>query len=261
MSKARAGACFGIVSSFAVSCAAPHGSDATIDSQASRSSAALEASAAPDVAPPCPAGEVRRQGSCVPVPAPIPLTPWSTSYVTSARPRFRWSTETGWYGGVVEICADRACATLEETVVSPLFDEARPDAPLGAGRHYFRIRGLALLVEGTATSATWPFYVGARSAEHAASWGSVLDLDDDGFSDVLVGLDGTAVNPTAYLYRGSASGLPSSPTLTLQDPIQPNGGDFGSTGVKVGDVNGDGYADVVVGGELSGASTGALFVY
>jgi hypothetical protein len=70
---------------------------------------------------------------------------------------------------------------------------------------------------------------------------SAGDVNGDGYADVIASAEGSA----AYLYLGGASGLSSSPAVTLPSPK--TGGDFGVRVQSAGDVNGDGYADVVVG--------------
>lgn len=67
------------------------------------------------------------------------------------------------------------------------------------------------------------------------------DVNGDGYADVLVG---AANIGEAYLYLGSVNGVEDTPSATLV-------GDVGS-GIAVcsaGDVNGDGYSDIAVGGD------------
>src|SRR5262249_17603047 len=79
----------------------------------------------------------------------------------------------------------------------------------------------------------------------------------DGYDDVIVGADGS---DTAYLFLGGATGLNASPAGTLLGP-DGSGNHFGLLVASVGDVDGDGFADVIVGASLAANMTGHAFVY
>ncbi|MBS1665974.1 MAG: FG-GAP repeat protein [Bacteroidetes bacterium] len=74
---------------------------------------------------------------------------------------------------------------------------------------------------------------------------SAGDVNGDGYSDVIVGDDGGH----AYVYSGSASGLSSSIATTLSGPLNY----FGISVAGAGDVDGDGYSDVIVGDGVGNA--------
>ncbi len=88
------------------------------------------------------------------------------------------------------------------------------------------------------------------------------DLNGDGYSDMAVGApdatNGQAGEGLVYVHYGSTNGLPTAPSLTLEANIA--GARFGASVASAGDINGDGYADLVVGAPLSGG-TGAAYVY
>jgi hypothetical protein len=96
------------------------------------------------------------------------------------------------------------------------------------------------------------------------------DVNGDGYSDVIVGAQlydaGTADEGAAFIFHGSASGIPdgSPATAATQLESDQNLATFGGSVAGAGDVNGDGYADVIVGAEEYNAPTsneGAAFVF
>lgn len=75
------------------------------------------------------------------------------------------------------------------------------------------------------------------------------DVNGDGFSDIIVGAatydDGQTDEGNAFVYHGSAAGIGASPALAIQ--VNQAGANFGSSVSSAGDVNGDGYSDVIIG--------------
>ena len=90
------------------------------------------------------------------------------------------------------------------------------------------------------------------------------DVNGDGFSDIIVGAGGSDTPEEnagkAYLYRGGPGGLETSPAWTS------SGEDiawsqFGSSVAGAGDVNKDGFSDVIVGANIFGGRVGKAYVY
>jgi hypothetical protein len=86
------------------------------------------------------------------------------------------------------------------------------------------------------------------SAGFGASVSTAGDVDGDGFSDIVVGAPNYSGAQTsegrAYLFLGSPAGLNAFPSWTVEA-----GQDYAYMGYAVstaGDVNGDGYSDVIV---------------
>jgi len=82
------------------------------------------------------------------------------------------------------------------------------------------------------------------------------DVNGDGFADVLTGGQ-ASVGGAAYVYLGGAGGLSSMPGV-----LSPSSGSILDPGYAVasaGDVNGDGFADVVVGAPTT--SGGGAYVF
>jgi hypothetical protein len=109
--------------------------------------------------------------------------------------------------------------------------------------------------------------------------GTNLDADGDGWADMVVGApqNGSSSQGEAFVFYGGPTGIANHPLgsgyscigniapsycTTLYNPDNKNGALFGRSAVMVGDVNGDGYADVAVGEERGGTSNqGKTFIY
>ncbi len=89
---------------------------------------------------------------------------------------------------------------------------------------------------------------------------SAGDVNGDGFADVLVGAYCyNSDRGKAYVYHGSPAGLGLSPTWSA---VGENSGDyFGYSVASAGDVNGDGFADVLVGAWCYNSYRGKAYVY
>ncbi|MBS1974222.1 MAG: FG-GAP repeat protein, partial [Bacteroidetes bacterium] len=100
----------------------------------------------------------------------------------------------------------------------------------------------------------------STNSSFGGSVASAGDINGDGYSDVLVGAPQASSNAGAvYIYLGSASGLSTSPSATITDAT---GGDkFGTSVAGIGDINGDGYSDVLIGAPGVSASKGAVYFF
>jgi hypothetical protein len=101
---------------------------------------------------------------------------------------------------------------------------------------------------GLATKPAWSFAGPSINSMFGTQATSAGDVNGDGFSDAIVGAPGTGgYAGSAYVFLGGASGLATSPAVVLSGAQA--GGLFGGAVSSAGDVNGDGYADVIVGAE------------
>ena len=114
--------------------------------------------------------------------------------------------------------------------------------------------GAALVYLGSATGpstvASWSAWSDQAAAQLGVSATSAGDVNGDGYDDLVVGAryydDGHTNEGAAFVYLGSASGLEATPFWS--DQGGQDGAFFGGRVASAGDVNGDGYDDVLVGG-------------
>jgi len=93
----------------------------------------------------------------------------------------------------------------------------------------------------------------AHALYNSASAG---DVNGDGFDDVIVGGrtdNGQSYSGLALIFLGSASGIPDGTPATAATQIDGPNAPYGFVVAGAGDVNGDGYADVIVGQSDAGA--------
>ncbi len=121
-------------------------------------------------------------------------------------------------------------------------------------------------VDPLATGASWTAESNQANAFFGAAVATAGDVNADGFSDVVVGAyfydNGQADEGRAFVYHGSAAGLATTVAWTAES--NQGSAEFGTSVATAGDVNGDGFSDVIVGAVLYGndqANEGRAFVY
>jgi hypothetical protein len=130
--------------------------------------------------------------------------------------------------------------------------------------------GAAFVFHGSSTGIITTIASIVESNQSIASMGrsvaSAGDVDGDGYSDVIVGAyyfnNGQSGEGAAFIYHGSALGIDTTAVIVLKG--DQSGMGFGSSVACSGDLNGDGYSDVIVGipGYSNGQSSeGAVMVY
>ncbi len=137
------------------------------------------------------------------------------------------------------------------------------DSFLNAGKAYVYYGSPA----GVSAAAYWVAFGEYSSDFFGWSVSSAGDVNGDGYDDVIIGAysayySATSLRPgKAYIYYGSASGLSGAPTVLIGDA----GDDyFGYSVSSAGDVNGDGFDDVIVGAygnDEAGGLAGKAYVF
>lgn len=102
---------------------------------------------------------------------------------------------------------------------------------------------------GLATSAAWTWESNQALAAFGASVSTAGDVNGDGFADLVIGApgfdDGENDEGQVYVVHGSAGA--SSPMPQWSRQSDQNGAFYGTSVSTAGDVDGDGFADVIVG--------------
>jgi FG-GAP repeat protein/VCBS repeat protein len=114
---------------------------------------------------------------------------------------------------------------------------------ISAGRAYTWYGGAAGMGDpGSPDNADWKTAGLKEGALVGSSVACAGDVNGDGFCDVIVGASG---ENTARLFRGSSAGLDTTPSWEYSEAKA--GSAFGWSVASAGDVNRDGYFDIIVG--------------
>ncbi len=117
---------------------------------------------------------------------------------------------------------------------------------------------------GLAAGPSWTAEGDRPNAQFGAAVGAAGDVNGDGYGDVILVSPGydPGFEGRVFVYLGSPAGLSTAPAWTVGSP-QPDSY-FGSSASTAGDVNGDGFSDVIVGAALYDTlepDRGCVFVY
>ena len=120
---------------------------------------------------------------------------------------------------------------------------------------------------GLSTIANWRAVANRANAAFGFSVATAGDVNGDGYDDILVGAPGPETDEQGrgrvYVYHGSASGL--STTANWRAERNQAHAVFGTSVATAGDVNRDGYSELVIGAPWFDAAgndeSGAAFVY
>lgn len=119
---------------------------------------------------------------------------------------------------------------------------------------------------GLGATAAWTFYGNAVGGRAGTAVSTAGDVNGDGYADAIVGAPETSRGQTAegraFVFLGGPSGLNTSPGWTAESNVP--FARFGTFVAGGGDINGDGFDDVVVGAPLYAAGQteeGRIYVY
>ncbi|RME43633.1 MAG: hypothetical protein D6795_19160 [Deltaproteobacteria bacterium] len=149
-----------------------------------------------------------------------------------------------WFGASVAGAGDVNGDGFDDVLIgAPTYD----DGEIRGGRAYLFLGSPAGLSETPAWKSS--LREGWHFSGYAASVSGAGDVNGDGFDDVLIGVpgywNGEQEEGRADLFLGSPSGLSSEPAWSVESNA--SGAWFGASVAGAGDVNGDGFDDVLIG--------------
>ncbi len=150
-----------------------------------------------------------------------------------------------------------------DDVIIGAYGYRRPSIAAPAGRVYIHHGSSSGVSSGASVTLT-----GERGVEYLGiSVAGAGDVNGDGYGDVIIGAGGREVGSllvgAATILNGSSSGASLDASSTLTGSSERD--QFGGCVASAGDVNGDGYDDVIIGGAgdpyEEGEGMGAVYIH
>ncbi|MEK7539865.1 MAG: integrin alpha [Patescibacteria group bacterium] len=185
------------------------------------------------------------------------VTPVLASESLSNFYEFTGETETDYAGYQVTTAGDVNGDGFDDALISAYYND---DAALNAGAVYLYY-GSDILPDAEASLSDLVEFTGESESDLAGyTVSSAGDVNGDGFDDLLVGVpyddDAGSNAGAAYLIYGQAAELISQ-SLSAADAkfTGENTNDYAGYAVASGDVNGDGFSDLIIGAPYNDDTT------
>ena len=167
------------------------------------------------------------------------------------------------FGSLVACAGDANGDGYDDVIVGAYWDDA---GGTGSGSAYVYLGSAAGVDRAAETKLTASDAASEDVFGYAVSGAG--DVNGDGYDDVIVGAeyddDHGSESGSAYVYLGSASGVDIGSEAKIVASDATNSSWLGWAVSGAGDVNGDGYDDVIVGArdeDQNGYNAGAAYVY